>query len=1662
MNGEYLRDYELSIWTLQDTFINVLKWSGMEYRDINDEFIRKYPGIGQKGQIQDGSLNIVDDGTEKLEFSVPRFYYDNGKKVINPLWQYFEDNNFTSNMYKIKLIFNKMTEHERVFEFLLTNVDQVHELDSVMYRISGDGLAFQELGKIGYKISLEQSDFEKDYDYWFERSLVDPTLEKPIASLSYWNDKIFKDEYNNWKYLWQYEIQMDWGSFNNYIQDLSGEFKRDSNKVYEEAFVTDWIDQSDGLNYVLEAGRLENYREKSRLVDLKESNIYNLTQQLAETFGVYCRYQYEYDENYHIIGKKVIYYNNYLEDTKGVIDLTYPYTMASATRTIDSSEVTTKMFVRPVDSSDAASNMITIMNLDANKSKEDYLLDFDYLYEIHTITDEQYALVSEYEAMMRFYNINLTRYNTEIDWLTEELNTLEAQQTFYINSIAQDKEQISDLSRTRDSYVDSDYNSSAQNGYIVRDQSNPLTGIVLTTTVNGLSVYSVNLSLQGISKERAIHVYANKTYTTSGYGLIDEAVSFLCEEDDYGYIKKLTNITFAGEKPTTVFITCSYAPVLYYDDAIKVWQTRLAEDERNKAIVDEKIHIYQLRLTGADADYAIVDQAEADYYYIGFGRAGEDIDEFVRSKTNVNYQANIKANEGYARADLAEVEDVHALYAAYDLLLDKKNAEMTRFERLMGPALREGYWQPDTYDDYGNSQQDKIIIEQSSIPNGYSTTTIGYTKETELSNLFIWDQERFDEETDIVYEAGITTTETAHLIINLSGHLDEIKSHLDDLSFVYYDKSIVDMMNALTPGSAGYEEQVKALKLKLMRSCQIGSECEFGYVLTTVNNVRKIVPVLIVTEITNLSVEQLRFILTNNNSNYRPFIGYIHSVVSPEEMSLAHANELYGSQAQATMAGLGYEYDEILEMFYPSNPHVEVKVDPLVSNLTFFNILNASDVLTLNNINKLGDNNTYHGKFFPRLMIHSLEMKTDEDNFMLNINGQPLEMYEDYYILVRSNQISDSLNGYYITIKPEVLFQFGDQDLFIAVSYNISNADMNIYLDALKIMKENARPKVSYNVQLNLMNPQLIQTSYNLLNRIVHINDIELGFDNVQGYISSITLKLDDCSQDAFEIKNYETKFEDLFSTIVAQTESMKKNENAVTTAVNAFSEGQIKPEIIQSSLFRTDLNYRFNQGKLTINEADGIWAVSDEGVVAMRGGGIFTATTMGEDGNWEWNSGILPSGINASLITAGQLDTNKIKIYAGDKVKFQLNADGLFAYKSAFDESSLDLENEDNDNYTEYYSDKFIDPLQYVTFNDNGLFLVAKAGAQVLNPDNNKLDYINNDVNRVEVSWNGLIIRNNTGEKVFYADNSGNLALTGIITAMGGQIAGWTITTNSLTSTNLTLGPTEINFHNGATNYLTCTTAGLTIRGSISGSSITGSTVEGNSIKSGSITGSTVKTNYLYVTQDYSVASNNNTSPYMEYYNGALKVKGGSITGSTVNAGLISGSTVSAGSISGAQISASSPATGTQCLIANNGTISLTSGSAPALTVGTNNTSQIIIDMKCAGTQIGTMTAGEGRFSAEDTQEDGGYTFVTSGTYSVPTILIATTSTTVDVPVINLSPTGGSGGSGLNISDTTSFKHVIESAGIELGGGEVRIIGELVLEGRTLYIKENGSVYAE
>ena len=182
-----VRSYEVSLWTLQDQFMTVLKWSDVE----------------QKGRIEEPKMTLDVDGTQNFTFTIPMYinkwdenanYASRLTKVENPIWYNTQNGNLIEGMRKVKVIFNKMTADEKVFEFIIIKVTEKHEGDIATCEVECEGLAFHELGKVGYKLSLSQDNFEWVYKEWSEKGTwtkYDGTIAdyQPLQTLQYWCEK---------------------------------------------------------------------------------------------------------------------------------------------------------------------------------------------------------------------------------------------------------------------------------------------------------------------------------------------------------------------------------------------------------------------------------------------------------------------------------------------------------------------------------------------------------------------------------------------------------------------------------------------------------------------------------------------------------------------------------------------------------------------------------------------------------------------------------------------------------------------------------------------------------------------------------------------------------------------------------------------------------------------------------------------------------------------------------------------------------------------------------------------------------------------------------------------------------------------------------------------------------------------------------------------------------------------------------------------------------------------------------------------------------------------------------------------------------------------------------------------------------------------------------
>jgi len=114
-----------------------------------------------------------------------------------------------------------------------------------------EGLAFHELGKIGYKYSLSIDDYYADEEAIWEK-FASGTVEEQLArghspNIDYWCEKIGLKKYSSTETplssVWYYRVNMDWSGF---FQSAS----RKTNKVYEEAYIATYDEDLNPTEYV--------------------------------------------------------------------------------------------------------------------------------------------------------------------------------------------------------------------------------------------------------------------------------------------------------------------------------------------------------------------------------------------------------------------------------------------------------------------------------------------------------------------------------------------------------------------------------------------------------------------------------------------------------------------------------------------------------------------------------------------------------------------------------------------------------------------------------------------------------------------------------------------------------------------------------------------------------------------------------------------------------------------------------------------------------------------------------------------------------------------------------------------------------------------------------------------------------------------------------------------------------------------------------------------------------------------------------------------------------------------------------------------------------------------------------------------------------------------
>lgn len=229
------------------------------------------------------------------------------------------------------------------------------------------------------------------------------------------------------------------------------------------------------------------------------------------------------------------------------------------------------------------------------------------------------------------------------------------------------------------------------------------------------------------------------------------------------------------------------------------------------------------------------------------------------------------------------------------------------------------------------------------------------------------------------------------------------------------------------------------------------------------------------------------------------------------------------------------------------------------------------------------------------------------------------------------------------------------------------------YLDAESALFNSAQPKISYTINVVELSSLEEYKNYSFdLGDITHIQDPEFfGWEyknNVKTpykekvIVSEIINYFESPDKNVIKIQNYRTQFEDLFQRLTATSQQIEYRAGAYERAAGVVDEnGNIISGALADAFSNTNLLQNQNNQSVSWGK-DGIITKNLNNpaeILKITSGGIF----LTDDGGNTWATGITGRGINAKMITTGQLNTKTVTIMNGDEVSFRWDSSGISAY---------------------------------------------------------------------------------------------------------------------------------------------------------------------------------------------------------------------------------------------------------------------------------------------------------------------------------------------------------------------------------------------------------------
>lgn len=193
----------------------------------------------------------------------------------------------------------------------------------------------------------------------------------------------------------------------------------------------------------------EKHPRRIRTLSQEKSNRFNIIQELSKVFEIYPIFYIEFDRNGRILldkegrmKKHVFFMTEKGKDQ--FYGFRYEKNLNSITRTIDSTSLTTKMFVESIDSELSNTGLCSIETAEDNVSRTSYIIDFSYytkknLLDAEQVTRDLYGIDKTDLAFLPtigYYNKQYDELSDLIINMTgETLTEMQAQNIVYIEGI---------------------------------------------------------------------------------------------------------------------------------------------------------------------------------------------------------------------------------------------------------------------------------------------------------------------------------------------------------------------------------------------------------------------------------------------------------------------------------------------------------------------------------------------------------------------------------------------------------------------------------------------------------------------------------------------------------------------------------------------------------------------------------------------------------------------------------------------------------------------------------------------------------------------------------------------------------------------------------------------------------------------------------------------------------------------------------------------------------------------------------------------------------------------------------------------------------------------------------------------------------------------------